>query len=100
MNRINLPKKHVARPVINSVHESGFSVNPGDPIFIPGDAAFIPGSRVITARIWIVVRGLNTEPGLVDTVDYRPGDVILGVYNDNFRRMQVSKTILLRNART
>ena len=75
-------------------------VNPGDPIFTPGDAAFIPGARVITARIWIVVRGLTPEPGLVDNVNYQPGDVVLGVYNDNFRRMQVSKTILLRNART
>ena len=35
-------------------------VNPGDPIFIPGDAAFIPGARVMTARIWMVVRGITT----------------------------------------
>jgi hypothetical protein len=25
---------------------------------------------------------------------------VLGIYKDNFRRMQVSKTILLRNARS
>ncbi len=75
-------------------------VNPGDPIFIPGNPAFIPGSRVITARIWIIVRGVTPEIGIQDNVDYRPGDVILGVYEDNFRRMQVSKTILLRNARS
>jgi type IV pilus assembly protein PilW len=75
-------------------------VNPGDPIFIPGNAVFIPGARVITARIWIVVRSVTPEIGIVDNVNYQPGDVILGVYNDSFRRMQVSKTILLRNART
>lgn len=75
-------------------------VNPGDPIFIPGDAAFIAGARVITARIWIVVRGVTLEIGIVDTVNYQPGDVTLGVFNDNFRRMQISKTILLRNSRT
>ncbi|MCH8335557.1 MAG: PilW family protein [Proteobacteria bacterium] len=75
-------------------------VNPGDPIFIPGDAAFIAGARVITARIWIVVRGITREAGIVDTVNYQPGDVTLGVFNDSFRRMQISKTILLRNART
>lgn len=75
-------------------------VNPGDPIFIPGDAAFIAGARVITARVWIVVRGITREAGIVDTVNYQPGDVTLGVFNDNFRRMQISKTILLRNART
>ena len=75
-------------------------VNPGDLIFDPADASFIPGARVITARIWMVVRGLTPETGLQDNVVYQPGDVNLGVFNDNFRRMQVSKTILLRNART
>ena len=75
-------------------------VNPGDPIFIPGDPAFIPLARVMTARIWMVVRGITPEIGIQDNVDYQPGDVALGVYADNFRRMQVSKTILLRNART
>jgi type IV pilus assembly protein PilW len=75
-------------------------VNPGDAIFIPGDPAFIPLARVMTARIWMVVRGINREVGIEDTVNYQPGDVNLGTYSDDFRRMQVSKTILLRNART
>ena len=75
-------------------------VNPGDAIFIPGDAAFIAGARVLTARVWLVVRGVSREVGIQDNVNYQPGDVSLGVYNDDYRRMQVSKTILLRNART
>jgi type IV pilus assembly protein PilW len=75
-------------------------VNPGDPIFIPGDAAFIPSARVMTARVWIVVRGISPEIGIQDNVNYQPGDITLGVYADDFRRMQVSKTVLLRNART
>ena len=75
-------------------------VNPGDPIYNPEDAGFAPGARVITARLWIVVRGITPEMGVRDLRDYEPGDVDLGVFNDNFRRMQVSKTILLRNART
>ena len=75
-------------------------VNPGDPIFIPGNAAFIPLARVLTARIWLVVRGITPEIGIQDNVNYQPGDVNLGTYSDSFRRMQVSKTILLRNART
>ena len=53
----------------------------------------------MTARIWLVVRGLTPEVGIVDNRDYEPGDVDLGVPADNFRRMQVSKTILMRNAR-
>jgi len=75
-------------------------VNPGDAILTPGAAGFIPGAHVITARIWLVVRGITIETGIQDTVNYAPGDVVLGTYNDSIRRMQVSKTILLRNARS
>ena len=58
------------------------------------------GARVITARVWLVVRGTTREVGIQDPTDYEPGNVDLGTYNDDVRRMQVSKTILLRNART
>ncbi len=75
-------------------------VNPGDAILTPGSAGYIPGSRVLTARVWLVVRGITLENGLNDLVNYAPGDVALGTYNDSIRRMQVSKTILLRNARS
>ena len=75
-------------------------VNVGDDIYNPSAAGYVPGARVITARIWLVVRGISQEPGIQDDRDYEPGDVDLGTYNDNFRRLQVSKTILLRNTRT
>ncbi len=75
-------------------------VNPGDAILDPLAAGFIPGARVLTARIWLVVRSISPEVGIQDARNYQPGDVALGVYTDIFRRMQVSKTILLRNART
>jgi len=75
-------------------------VNPGDPIYDPDAIGYLPGARVMTARIWMIVRGINIEPGLQDKRDYEPGDVDLGTKNDSFRRMQVSKTILLRNARS
>ena len=75
-------------------------VNPGDAILDPLAVGFIPGARVLTARIWLVVRGITPELGIQDLRDYEPGDIDLGVYTDAFRRMQVSKTILLRNART
>ena len=54
----------------------------------------------MTARVWMVVRGVSAEFGIQDSINYQPGDVNLGVHNDSFRRMQVSKTILLRNARS
>lgn len=75
-------------------------VNPGDDIYDPSAAGYIPGARVITARIWLVVRGVAFELGVQDNRDYEPGDVDLGTFNDEFRRLQVSKTILLRNSRT
>jgi len=75
-------------------------VNPGDPVYDPSAGGYIPGARVMTARIWLVVRGISVETGIQDGTDYEPGDVDLGVINDSMRRTQVSKTILLRNART
>ena len=75
-------------------------VNPGDPIYDPNANGYVPGARVMTARVWIIVRSVTREPGIQDTNNYKPGDVTLGTPNDDYRRMQVSKTILLRNART
>ena len=75
-------------------------VEPGDDIYNPAAAGYIPGARVMTARIWLVVRGVTTEFGLQDNRTYNPGNANLGTMNDSFRRLQVSKTILLRNART
>ncbi len=75
-------------------------VNPGDPIYDPSSPGYVPGARVMAARLWLVVRSVTPEFGLQDTSSYRPGDVDLSGLETNFRRMQVSKTILLRNART
>jgi type IV pilus assembly protein PilW len=75
-------------------------VNPGDEILTPGEVGYIPEARVMTARIWLIVRSLSPEGGLTDSRVYQPGDVNLGTPNDGYRRLQVSKTILLRNARS
>ena len=75
-------------------------VNPGDPVMDPTSVGWVPTARVLTARIWLLVRSINPEQGIVDQTDYEPGDIDLGVQNDQYRRLLVSKTILLRNART
>ena len=75
-------------------------VNPGDAVYDPEAVGFIPGARVLTARVWLVVRGITQEVGIQQVRGFQPGDVNLGVPNDAFRRIQVSKTILLRNSRT
>ena len=74
-------------------------VNPGDQSYNPEAPGYIPGARVLTARVWLVVRGLSREVGVDDTNVYAPGNANLGTFNDEVRRMQVSKTILLRNTR-
>ncbi len=75
-------------------------VNPGSEIYNPAASGYIPGARVITARVWIVVRSVTTEFGLQDARDYQVGNYDMGTRDDGFRRLQVSKTILLRNARS
>ncbi len=75
-------------------------VHPGDDIYNPSAAGYVPGARVLTARVWLVVRSVTTEFGLEDARNYQPSNANLGQMNDSFRRLQVSKTILLRNART
>lgn len=75
-------------------------VNPNDPILDPTSGAWVPLAKVMTARVWLVVRSLQPELGITDLTNYQPGDVNLGVPNDQFRRLIVSKTILLRNTRT
>lgn len=75
-------------------------VNPNDPVIDPTSGGWVPIARVITARVWIVVRSVSTEIGVIDQTDYEPGDVDLGVPTDEYRRLILSKTILLRNARS
>jgi len=75
-------------------------VNPDDAIIDPAAAGFVPAARVMTARVWIIARSFGPELGIEDGFDYEPGDVDLGVPDDDFRRLMVSKTILLRNSRS
>jgi type IV pilus assembly protein PilW len=85
---------------VNSDNTIDRYVNPGSPILDPDHADFNPAARVMTARIWLVVRSIDREVGIVDSRDYEPGNVDLGVPDDDYRRLLVSKTILLRNTRT
>ena len=74
-------------------------VNPGAEIYNPEAPGYFPGARVLTARVWLVVRGLNREVGVDDQRTYSPANAPTQTFNDEVRRMQVSKTILLRNTR-
>ena len=74
-------------------------VNPNSEIYNPEAPGYIWGAKVLTVRVWMVVRSLTPEVGIEDNINYAPADVVLGVPTDQYRRVQVSKTVLLRNAR-
>lgn len=65
-------------------------VDPDDPI--------LTSAQVVSVRIWIRVRALNPEPGYVNNNTYQYGTTDFTA-DDNFRRVVVSRTIVLRNAR-
>lgn len=66
------------------------------------------GARVMAVRLWLMVRGENSEAGLgfVDNAVYQPPDAdaapiqpgVTPGYPAEFRRLAASKTIFLRNA--
>jgi type IV pilus assembly protein PilW len=74
-------------------------VNANDPILNPANPAFLPDAEILAVRIWLRIRAERTENGFTDTATYVYGDRNVGPLNDGFRRIVVSKTIYLRNAR-
>lgn len=74
-------------------------VNPEDPILDPLDPAFIPTAEVMAVRIWLRLRAERREGGFTDTVNYVYADQNIAPFNDEFRRVVVSKTIYIRNAK-
>jgi type IV pilus assembly protein PilW len=74
-------------------------LNIGDPMVDPTNGAFNPDAVVLAVRIWVRVRAERVENGFTDTVNYVYADQNVGPFNDGFRRLVVSKTVYLRNAR-
>jgi type IV pilus assembly protein PilW len=74
-------------------------VNPDDAILDPANAAFNPGAKVLTVRIWLRLRSEQKETGLPPDGGYAYADQNVAAFDDGFRRLVVSKTIYLRNAR-
>jgi type IV pilus assembly protein PilW len=74
-------------------------VNPDDPMIDPTNAGFNPNAEILAVRVWLRLRAERFENGLADTTDYEYADEDFGTFNDQIRRIVVSKTIYLRNAR-
>lgn len=68
-------------------------VNPGDTILANPDV------QVLAVRIWLRVRSERPEPGFTDDRSYTYADQDIDPPMDGFRRIVVSKTIYIRNAR-
>ncbi len=67
--------------------------------YVDPDSPLLATSPVLAVRVWMLIRAENTERGFVDGNTYTPLDSALNPIQpaDGFRRMQVSKTIFLRN---
>jgi type IV pilus assembly protein PilW len=74
-------------------------VNPDAALITPGAGGFDPNAEVLAVRVWLRVRAERPENGFTDTATYNYAGQVAGPFGDNFRRMVVSKTIYLRNAR-
>jgi type IV pilus assembly protein PilW len=72
-------------------------VNANDPLVEPFNP--LANVEILSVRVWLRVRAERPENGFQDTAVYQYAGQNFGPFNDNFRRMVVSKTIYLRNAR-
>ena len=75
-------------------------VNPENPLLDPYDPAFLPEARVLAVRVWLRVRAERPEQGFFDTAEYVYADQNTAAPNDAYRRIVVTRTIQLRNARS
>jgi type IV pilus assembly protein PilW len=84
--------------VVGAVNRGSINryVNPGDPLL---DPVANPNTEVLAVRLWLRIRAERRENGFTDTTTYAYADQNAGPFNDPFRRIVVSKTIYLRNAR-
>jgi type IV pilus assembly protein PilW len=58
------------------------------------------GFQVVAVRLWLLVRAERPEVGFKDDRAYTYAGAVFGPTNDGFRRVLVSRTIQLRNARS
>ena len=75
-------------------------VNPENPLLDPDDPAFLPEARVLAVRVWLRVRAERPEQGFSDTEEYVYADQNTAAPHDAYRRIVVTRTIQLRNARS
>jgi hypothetical protein len=62
----------------------------------------VPSVQIVSVRVWLRVRADEAEPSFDDTQTYRYADVEFtpAGRERHFRRVLMSRTMTLRNART
>ena len=63
------------------------------------DAIITPDADILSVRVWLRLRADRPEIGLPVDAGFTYADQVVGPFNDGFRRIVVSRTIYLRNAR-
>jgi type IV pilus assembly protein PilW len=74
-------------------------VDPDDAIFDINSGNFNPDTVILSVRIWLRIRSERQENGLPADSGFSYADQVVGPFNDGYRRIVVSKTIYIRNAR-
>jgi len=72
-------------------------VNADHPVLDPTNASFNPRARVLSVRIWLLMRNDRAEPNYTNKKSYSYAAVTNYQPDDGFRRLLVSKTIQIRN---
>jgi hypothetical protein len=68
--------------------------------YVPPDDALVQTGQVSAVRLWVRVRAEDPEPGFVDNHTYTyAGTTFTPTATDHYRRVLMSRTIFLRNAR-
>lgn len=74
-------------------------VDPNDQVFNLLSLSYDPNARILAVRIWLRLRSERPETGLPESPAFVYADQSLPPFDDGFRRLVVSKTIFLRDAR-
>lgn len=70
---------------------------PGAVAYVDGDSPLLANSRIVSVRLWLLIRAEQPETGYVDDVGYQLGNIAREPANDAYRRMLVSRTFRIRN---
>jgi len=70
--------------------------------YVNPDAAEVPYALVVGVRIWLRLRADEAEPSFSDALTYRYADIVYAPAGAerHFRRVLVSRTVAVRNARS